>query len=260
MRRFYLLILAVIGIAAVASGHMLYAEFPEEIPANSDVNVWITYGHPQGEKTVPDLSVADVVSPNGDESNLDLNKYEDGLRGTIDIDEPGCYILNLQMKPTFFDPEWYDTNGDVILLPKYGRSLIVAESGDGYDWSKGDGLEIVPISNPHALRTDDQFQAKVFWNGEPVDGDYNAVLVKKPDDLLTVQHEQKCNVEGNSYNGEIDFELPKPGLWVITFNAKIDKSGTWTAISDDPKGHYHESDKLKYDQIMPTAFLSFWCS
>ncbi len=259
MKKLCLLILAVVGIATLASGHMLYAEYPQDISADSEMDVWITYGHSYGEKTVPDLSVAEVVSPDGHVSRLGLEEYENGLRGTVEIDEPGCYILNLQKEANFFDPKWYGISGDKELTLNYGKGLMVAESGDNYGWSSGEGLEIVPLADPYGLEAGDEFQAEVFWNGEPIDGYYNAVMAKTPSDLLTIQHAVECDVEGDSEDGEISFELTRPGLWVITFYADtVEESGTWTTTSDDPEGHYSQGDELEYDAIAPTAYLTFW--
>jgi len=259
MKQFYLLILAIMGMATLASGHMLYAEYPRDISADSDVDVWITYGHCHGEKTVPDLSVAEVVSPDDDVNELDLDEYNDGLTATVEIDEPGCYILNLQMKPYFSDPKWCGVSGDKDLTLNYGRGLMTVESGNNYGWSSGEGLEIVPLVDPYRLEAGDDFQAEVFWNGEPTDGYYNAMVVRTPSDLLTIQHAVECDVEGDSADGEIEFELTRPGLWVITFFADpIEESGTWTATSNDPEGHYHQGDELEYDAIAPTAYLTFW--
>ncbi len=261
MKKRYLLILAVVGIATLASGHMLYAEYPQDISTDSEMDVWITYGHSHGEKTVPDLSVAEVVSPDGDVNELDLDEYNDGLTATVEIDEPGCYILNLQMEPNFVDLAWYGVSGDKELILNYGRGLMTVESGDNYDWSSGEGLEIVPLVDPYGLEAGDDFRAEVFWNGESIDGDYNAVIVRTPSDLLTIQHAvaEEYDAEGYSSDGKIEFELTRPGLWVITFFADtVEESGTWTATNDDPEGHYTQGDELDYDAIAPTAYLTFW--
>ena len=259
MKQFYLLILAIMGMATLASGHVLYAEYPQDISADSEVDVWITYGHIGGDKTVPDLSVAEVVSPDGDVKELDLDEYRDGLTATVEIGEPGCYILDLQMEPYFFDPKWYGVSCDKELTLNYGRGLMAAEFGDNYDWSSGEGLEIVPLVDPYRLVAGYDFQAEVFWNGEPIDGYYNAMIARTPSDLLTIQCAVECEVEGDSEDGEISFELTRPGLWVITFFADmVEESGTWTATSDDPEGHYTQEDELEYDAIAPTAYLTFW--
>jgi len=261
MRRIFLLVLMVAGIAAMASGHTLYAEFPLEISANSEIDVWITYGHCHGEKKTPDLSVAQVVTPEGDINELTLEEYQDGLRGKVDIGKSGCYILNIQKEATFFNPKWYGVSGDKELTSNYARAMMTAESGDSYEWTSGDGLEIVPLIDPYNLEVGDEFQAKVLWNGELIDGYYNAVVAKTPSDLLTIQHAEECEVEADSEDGMISFELTMPGLWVVTiFANSVEESGTWTATSDHENGYYNQGDKLEYDAIAPTAYLTFWCS
>ncbi len=259
MKTLYLLILAVAGMVTLASGHMLYAEFPEDISAGSEVDVWITYGHCHGEKMVPDLSVADIVSPDGDVKELDLDEYSDGLITTVEVGDSGCYILDLQMEPHLVDPAWYGVSSDKELILNYGRGLMAVESSDNYDWSSGEGLEIVPLVDPYRLGVGDDFQAEVLWNGRPVDGYYNAMIARTPSDLLTVQHAEEYDAEGDSSDGEIEFELTRPGLWVVTFFADpVDEDGTWTATIDDPEGHYSQGDELEYDAIAPTAYLTFW--
>jgi cobalt/nickel transport protein len=261
MRRISLLILMVAGIATMASGHSLYAEFPQEISANSEIDVWITYGHCNGEKEDFDLSAAQVVSPDGDINELTLEEYQDGLRGKVDIGKPGCYILDFQKDASFFDPKWYGVSGDKELTLNYARAMMTAESGDNYDWTSGDGLEIVPLVDPYNLEVGDEFRAKVLWNGELLDGYYNAVVAKTPSDLLTIQHAEECEVEGDSEDGVISFELTRPGLWVITvFADSVEESGTWTATSDQESGYYNQDDELEYDAIAPTAYLTLWCS
>lgn len=260
MRRLYLLVLAVAGIVALASGHMLYAEFPEDISPNSEAQLWITYGHDDGGGEAPDLSLARIVAPGGGEYDLNLEEDEGGLLGTVDIEDPGCYVLDLEKEARFSDMAWYGISGYASLILEYGRALLVAESGENHDWSSEDGLEITPLVDPSSLERGDEFRAETFWSGDPVDGDYSAMVVRAPEDVLMVQHAQEVEAEGSSTDGEIGFELTKPGLWVVTFEATIEETGTWAATSDDPNGNYDEGDELEYDQIAPTAYITFWCS
>lgn len=258
MKLTYLLVLAVAGLAYPACGHMLYAEFPEEISAPSDLEVWITYGHDDDDGVAPRLSAARAISPDGSSCDLVLEEEEGGLRGTVTIEEEGCYILDLEKEPRLTDLEWFGTTGPASLIIEYGRALMPAASGTNFDWSSKEGLEIVPTVDPADIESGSSFEAQATWQGEPIEGDYSALKVKSPGDLLLVQHAQDVEVSGTSSDGNVEFELPSSGLWVLTFEATADESGTWTAESDDPNGNYAEGDELEYDQITPTAYLTFW--
>ncbi len=252
------MVLAVAGFVSIACGHMLYAEFPEEISAPSEVEVWITYGHEDEGLTPPRLSMARTVSPDGSSEDLDLEEHEGGLVGAVNVEEPGCYILDLEKEPRLTDMEWFGINGPASLIQEYGRALMPAGSGRNFDWSSGVGLEIVPASDPSDLERGEIFKAQVTWQGEPIGGDYSALVVRTPEDLLTIKHAQEAEVSGSSSEGEVEFEITLPGLWVLAFEATVDESSTWTAESDDPNGNYVEGDELDYDQITPTAYLTFW--
>lgn len=243
---------------SVSCGHMLYAEFPEEISAPSEVNVWITYGHVDEGQTAPCLSMARAISPDGSSEDLDLDEQEDGLVGAVKIEGEGCYILDLEKGARLTDMEWFGISGPASLIQEYGRVLILAGSGINSDWSSGEGLEIVPSVDPIGLERGDIFEGQVTWQGEPIGGDYSAMVVRTPEELLTIKHAQDVEVSGTTSEGELEFELSLPGLWVVTFEATIDDSGSWTALSDDENGNYAEGDELEYDQITPTAYLTFW--
>ena len=258
MRRLYLSVLVVAGLAALASGHMLFAVYPEDVAEHSDVNIWITYAHDIEGDTPPMLERAALIRPDGTEG-LSLSEWDGGLAGTVMVGGPGCYVLDLEMEPTFLDLGWFGITGGSTFLPKSGRAVMPVGTGADCEISTGKGLEIVPQVDMSGIVRGDRFRASAFWYGEMVEGDYTAMVVKAPEDLLTVLHAYESEVDGTSSDGTIEFDLSKPGLWVVSFEATIDKSGTWTATTDDPSGRYRKGDRLDYDQIAPTAYLTFWC-
>jgi cobalt/nickel transport protein len=251
--------MVLIALIALSSAHSLYAEFPETLRPGSEAAVWVAYGH-GGAVGLPlvSLPVANLISADDEETELKLEPYQGGLKGSVPLDKPGCYILDLQMEPSFFDPAWFGSTGSKSLVERYGRALLPAESGDGSGWSRGEGLEIVPTVDPHGLKTGDQFSARALWNGKPVAGSYSAVITRLPEEVLVIQHAQETVVEGSTDDGLISFTLTEPGLWVLSFEATLDERGTWTAEEDDSQGHYRKGDKLQYEQIAPTAYLTFW--
>lgn len=258
MRRLYLSILAAAGLVALASGHMLFAVFPEEVSEASDVNIWITYSHDSEGETSPQLARAEVIGPAGT-GGLSLTERDGGLAGTVEVGDPGCYILDFEMEPTYFDPGWIGFSGESSFLPKSGRAIMPVGTDGGCEISTGEGLEIVPQVDMAGISRGDRFSASALWNGAEISGDYAAMVVKSPEDLLTVLHAAESEVEGTTGDGTIEFDLSKPGLWVVSFEATIKESGSWTATSDDPSGRYRKGESLDYDQIAPTAYITFWC-
>ncbi|HOT07713.1 MAG TPA: DUF4198 domain-containing protein [Methanotrichaceae archaeon] len=242
-----------------ASAHTLYAEFPRELSAGSSAGVWIAYGHGgTAETELISLPVAHLISPGGRVTNLDLEPYSGGLRGRVGLEETGTYTLDLQSETSLFDPSWFGASGDRTLIEKYSRALLPVQSGHGFGWSSGKGLEIVSETDPYLLKKGDEFQARALWNGKPIGGSYSATVARLPDDVLMVQHAQETVVEGISDLGDIGFKLDAPGLWILSFEATLDEDGMWKATSDDAQGHYHSGDDLDYKKRAPTAYLSFW--
>jgi len=257
--RLTLLTILLASITISAYGHSLYVEFPEHMSLNSPAELWIAYGH--GGSTDQELSslpLAKLISPDGQERDLMLEPFRGGLKGIAPLETSGCYILDLQMESSFFDPAWFGAAGSKSLVEKYGRALLPMESGKGFEWSKGEGLEIVPAVDPYSLRSGDLFSARVSWNRNPVAGSYSGVVTRTPDEILVIQHAQENDIEGSTGSGDMNFRLTKPGLWVLSFEATLDESGTWEAESDDLQGHYVKGEVLEYDQIAPTAYLTFW--
>jgi len=254
-------LLMLVALIASASAHSLYAEFPEKLSSGSESDVWIAYGHGgTADSELLDLPIAKAISPEGGEADLELEPYQGGLKGLVSLEKSGCYILDLRMEPSFFDPAWFGASGSKAMVEKYGRALLPVESGEGFGWSSNEGLEIVPEVDPHELKSGDMFSARTLWNGKPVGGSYSAVVTRTPEDVLVIQHAQETEVEGSTEDGKISFQLTKPGLWVLSFEATLDESGTWKAESDDSQGHYKKGDELEYEQIAPTAYLTFWAN
>ncbi len=252
-------LIMLMALIEAASAHSLYAEFPEKLSHGSESDIWVAYGHAgTADSELLALLAAKAISPDGEAVDLELEPYQGGLKGQISLENQGCYILDLQMEPTFFDPAWYGSSGSKSLVEKYGRALLPAGSGEGFGWSSGKGLEIVPEIDPYELKSGDSFRARAIWNGRPVSGSYSAVVTRTPDDILVVQHAQETELEGSTADGEIIFQLTRPGLWVLSFEATLDETGTWTTKADDPQGRYKKGDKLEYEQLAPTAYLTFW--
>lgn len=258
MKTIALLILLGLMISSAAA-HSLYAEFPQDLALDSETEFWIAYGHGgSADSRIDSLPLARLISPDGSESNLLLAPYQDGLKGSVVLQKPGCYILDLAMQTSLFNPSWFGAAGTESLVEKYGRVLMPSGSGQGFDWSSGKGLEIVPEIDPYGLKSGDEFKATALWNGKAVPGSYSAVVTRSPQDVLMIQHAQETELSGDSRDGTISFATGRAGLWVLAFEATIDESGTWTAAYDDPAGNYKKGEELEYEEVAPTAYLTFW--
>ncbi len=254
-----LLPMELLVLVSLVSAHSLYAEFPEKLASGSEAEIWIAYGHGDvSESENLSLAWASLVAPDGSKSELKLEPCQSGFLGTVQLKSPGCYMLDFESEPFIFDPSWYGSSGSASLVEKYASALMPAGSGQGYGWSEGQGLEIVPETDPYGLKSGDEFKARALWNGEPISGDYSAVVAKTPEDVLVIQHAQENEVEGSSEDGSLSFKLTRPGLWVLSFDATVDEGGRWTAESDDAQGHYEAGDEVEYGQIAPTSYLTFW--
>jgi hypothetical protein len=142
-----LLLLGMLISSAVA--HTLYAEFPTNLAPNSKAEIWIAYGHGGSADTrIDSLPVANLISPDRGETEIELEPYQDGLKGLLALEKLGCYILDLQMESSFFNPYWFGAAGSKSLVARYGRALLPVQSGQGFGWSSGTGLEIVPKTDP----------------------------------------------------------------------------------------------------------------
>ncbi len=259
MKCISMLLLMGLILVSDASAHSLYVEFPRDLSTDANAEFWIAYGHGgSADQEISSLPVARIVSPSGQPKELQMHPFQGGLKGDVAFPEPGCYILDMQMDSTFFDPIWFGSSGSRSLVEKYGRALLPVQSGKGFGWSSGTGLEIVPETDPYGLKSGEQFSAKALWNGKPVPGSYSAVIVRSPDDVLVVLHAQQTEQEGSSSDGSISITATRPGLWVLSYEATLDETGKWAAGEDDPQGHYEKGEQLSYEQIAPTAYLSFW--
>jgi cobalt/nickel transport protein len=258
MRTIALLILLGLMISSAAA-HSLYAEFPQDTGPDSQTEFWIAYGHGgSADSQIESLPLARLISPDGSEGELFFEPYRDGLKGSVAFDDPGCYILDLQMDTTFFDPASFGAAGKKSLVEKYGRVLMPYQSGEGYDWSSRKGMEIVPETDPYQLKSGEDFRARVLYNGKPVPGSYSAIITRSPEDVLVVQHAQESEISGESEDGIISFATGRAGLWVLAYEATMDESGTWTAVKDDPSENYKKGDQIEYEEVAPTAYLTFW--
>lgn len=259
MKSISLLMLMGLILVSDASAHSLYVEFPRDLSTDANAEFWIAYGHGgSADQEILSLPVAKIVSPSGQSEELSMQPFQGGLKGDVAFPEPGCYIMDMQMNSTFFDPNWFGSSGSRSLVEKYGRALLPVQSGQGFSWSSGTGLEIVPETDPYGLKSGQQFKARALWNGKTAPGSYSAVIVRSPEDVLVIQHAQQTEQEGSSSDGSISFTATRPGLWVLSYEATLDETGEWTAKEDDPQVHYKKGEQLSYEQIAPTAYLSFW--
>lgn len=113
--------------------------------------------------------------------------------------------------------------GDVIYSRSFAKAVVnVAgkSGGEGYSKVLGHGLEIVPLKDPGALRTNDTLTLKVLHNGKPLD---ESVMVY----ATYMGFSNKTDVFAytawaSSYTkGVAEIRLLEPGTWMIFVHHKL---------------------------------------
>jgi cobalt/nickel transport protein len=172
-------------LVSSASARSLYVEFPRDLSADPKADFWIAYGHGvSADQEIVSLPPSHLISPDCQEEELNPEPSQCGLNGAVSLPNPGCYIMDLQMKTTFFNPEWFGAVGSSSLVEEYSQALLAVDSGQGFGWPNDRGLEIVPETDPYGLQSGEEFKSQVLWNGRWVSGDYSATVVRLPEDAL----------------------------------------------------------------------------
>ncbi len=96
-----------------------------------------------------------------------------------------------------------------LLILEYGRPLLPAVTGENSARTSKVGLEIVPAVDPSRIEAGTTFEAQATWEGDPIGGDYSAIKVRSPEDLLVVQHA-----------GAVSPAPPPMGRWSLRFRAQ----------------------------------------
>ena len=189
-------------------------------PAERHVRLDIKFWHPfEGHGMSMDTPVKFGVRTGG--KNIDLlntlqphayqdnsGKNRDGFQVDYDVARPGDYIFYLQPKP-YWEPaeERYIVHYTKVVVNGLGLE-------QGWDDTVGLKAEIIPLSRPYGLYTNNVFQGIVKFNGRPlpftrVEVEYynEDGHLKATDDPLITQ------VVKTDTNGVFTYAMPHAGWW-----------------------------------------------
>ena len=218
------------GMAAVTMAGVTpaYAHFQMLIPSDDmvgspgerhlrfDIKFW----HPfEGHGMSMDTPVQFGVRTNG--KNIDLRKSlqphpymdnsgknRDGFQASYDVTRPGDYIF-------YIEPKAYWEPAEESFIVHYTK-VVVNGLGleEGWDDEVGLKAEIIPLTRPYGLYTNNVFQGIVKLNGKPapfskVEVEYynEDGKLKAPDDPMITQ------VVKADVNGVFTYAMPRAGWW-----------------------------------------------
>lgn len=214
-----------LNLAAVTPA---YAHFQMLIPSDDMVSspgerqlrLDIKFWHPfEGHGMSMDTPVQFGVRTGG--KNIDLRgslqahqfldsggKNRDGFVATYGVAKPGDYIFYIEPKP-YWEPaeETFIVHYTKVIVNGFGLE-------EGWDDEVGLKTEIVPLTRPYGLYTNNVFQGIVKLNGKPAP--YSKVEVeyyneggklKAPDDPMITQ------VVKTDANGVFTYAMPRAGWW-----------------------------------------------
>ena len=222
------MILAATGAVSLGIITPAYAHFQMLIPSDDMVStpgerhlrIDIKFWHPfEGHGMSMDTPTQFGVHFAG--KNVDLRKQlqahqyldrggknRDGFVAGYDITKPGDYIFYIEPKP-YWEP------AEEVFIVHYTK-VVVNGFGLEEGWNDAVGLktEIIPLTRPYGLYTNNVFQGIVNLNGRPapfsdVEVEYynEDGKLKAPDDPMITQ------VVKTDANGVFTYAMPKAGWW-----------------------------------------------
>ena len=136
------------------------------------------------------------------------DKERQGFVAEYDITKPGDYIFYIEPKPY-----WEPSDNDYII--DYTKVIVNAFGlEEGWDDRVGLRTEIVPLTRPYGLYTNNVFQGIVYLYGKPapftkVEVEYynEGGKLMAPDDPMITQ------VVKTDANGVFTYAMPRAGWW-----------------------------------------------
>ncbi|CAK8720107.1 DUF4198 domain-containing protein [Candidatus Electronema halotolerans] len=230
-----------------AFAHKLWLNPMEYFPApGSSVEIGIGWGHKYPANRVhqelkegmPDKIQA--LDPDG--QSAEMTKVSDGLY-KLKISKAGAYVITADNKPGFFTVtkdgrKWgnkTEVTADKSQCTNFyigAKAVLIAGGSDtGLERAAGQSVELVPLTNPGAVKKNDAFRVKVLFNGQPLadlplkaayagfdtveeGSDPHAADMKKmadrpfPAEAVT------------DAKGEAELHFDRPGYWMISLSHK----------------------------------------
>ncbi len=243
-------VLATMAFCTPAFSHNLWLNpgnfYPE---VGTVVDIGVAWGHtfPAGrtDQEVKEDRVKEIKAVDPDGVAVDLVK-ESVVLYKLKIDKAGAYVVTAKIEPGFFTmtPEgrkWGDKKAvsDSVKCTNFhieAKTVIVAGGADkNLGASAGQGLDLIPLSNPDQLKAGDKLPVKVLFNGEPLaDTSVKATYAGYSDDIAPHSHSEKGEkgdkgAKGEKHypvetatdaNGQAELQLEKAGYWMVMLSYK----------------------------------------
>jgi uncharacterized GH25 family protein len=221
-----------IGVAIGALGATpAEAHFPWLMPSNyhpaegKSADVYLSYGHHfpfEGFLAGDRIDSVEIVDPAG--KHAPLKSDGSGAYATPRLAE-GAYVVLASQKGGFFTRtrngnkrQSKEGLSDVIgcsYSSNTMKAVLNVGSGNGALETKfGQPLEIVPLSNPAALKVGDFMDVQVLMKGEPYDGMVFATYAG-----FSAEGAYAYAVEADN-QGKASIRILNPGQWLVYANAK----------------------------------------
>jgi uncharacterized GH25 family protein len=236
---------ALLGSLLLASSsafaHKLWLNPMDYFPKpGSSVEIGIGWGHKYPASRVheelkegmPDKIQA--LDPDGQPA--ELTKVSDGLY-KLEISKAGAYLITAENKPGFFtvtkDGRKWGNKTEVTEAKSQctnfhigAKTVLIAGGSDtGLDRAAGQSIELVPLTNPGAVKKGDAFRVKVLFNGQPLpDLPLKAAYAGFDDEQEAAADKEKerpfpAEAVTNA-QGEAELRFDRPGYWMISLSHK----------------------------------------
>ena len=231
-------------ISSSAFAHKLWLNPADYFPEpGSTVDIGIGWGHKYPANRIHEElkdgmpEKIQAIDPDG--LTVDLVQVSKDLY-KLEVKKAGAYLISADNKPGFFTVtkdgrKW--GNKTEITAPKSqctnfhlgAKTVLIAGEGEK-DFTKavGQAVELIPLTNPGAVKKGDSFRVKALFNGQPlVDLALKAAYagfdkVEEGESGHSKKKEERpFPAEAvTDAQGEAELQLDRPGYWMISLSHK----------------------------------------
>lgn len=211
-----------------ANAHMFWLNVSQDTPkVGKPVKVEIGFGHkfPEIEEIKAErLGPVQVRAADGRElalKKISTSRYE------FVPPAPGVYLISAKVVPGFVTRTRQGMKlGNKKVVPDANhcfhfdmaaKTLVsVGEQSQGFDQNAKTALEVLPLSNPAALKTGSSLPLKVLFRKKPLPG----ATVKITNDSWSNPKKPFITTGKTDGQGKIRVKVDKPGKWLIIVSHK----------------------------------------
>lgn len=230
-------------LAAPASAHKIWLNPADHFPKpGSMVDIGIGFGHKylasrvheKIEEGMPEKIQA--LAPDGEV--VELTKAADDLY-KLEISKAGAYLITADNKPGFFTvtKDGITLGNKTEITAEKSKCtnyhlgaktvLMAGDSSTGFDRVAGQAIELVPLTNPGAVKKGDAFRVRVLFNGQPL-ADLPLKAAYAGFDTLEEGSDAHAKKEDRPFpaeaitndQGEAELRVDRPGYWMIFLSHK----------------------------------------